>query len=69
MFNRNDPTDLHTSQIDPEHDLDLVALFNNARTDQDVQDAMVKTRNRMRARHASSRERPSLFAFSIRRRG
>jgi hypothetical protein len=68
MFKRSGTTDLHTNQLDPEHDLDLVALFNNARTDQDVREVMLMTRNRMRARQASL-STPSLRAFNLRRRG
>ncbi len=68
MFKRNGTTDQHTDQLDPEHDLDLVALFNNARTDQDVREVMLMTRNRMRARQAAL-STPPWRAFNLRRRG
>ncbi len=68
MFKRNGTTEFHTNQLDPEHDLDLVALFGNARTDHDVREVMLMTRNRMRARQASL-STPSLRAFNFRRRG
>ncbi len=51
MFNLFKTTDeLDTSLFDPEHDMDLVALINEARTEQDIQSVARMSRARMRAR-------------------
>jgi hypothetical protein len=55
MLNRNDVNTLDASLFDPEHDLDLVAMLNNARTHDEVRQAMRLSRNRMRARAAAVR--------------
>ncbi len=51
MFTRNQ-TELDTSLFDPEHDMDLVALANNARSEGDVESVVRLSRARMRARRA-----------------
>jgi hypothetical protein len=50
MFSRNKNHELDTSLFDPEHDLDLVAMFNNARTESELATAAGLSRSRMRAR-------------------
>lgn len=53
MFNfRRHQNDLDTSLFDPEHDLDLVAMINNARTEREIQSVARMSRARMRARRA-----------------
>ncbi len=39
-----------TSLFDPEHDMDLVALINEARTEREIQSVARMSRSRMRAR-------------------
>lgn len=61
MFNfRNSKNDLDTSLFDPEHDMDLVALINEARTEREIQSVARMSRARMRARrkHLASPRRP-----------
>jgi hypothetical protein len=53
MPNRNDVNHLDASLFDPDHDLDLVAMLNNARTHDEVRQAMRLSRNRMRVRAAA----------------
>jgi hypothetical protein len=53
MFSKNDANTLDTSLFDPEHDLDLVAAVNNARTDDELRYAVRMSRNRMRSRRAA----------------
>ncbi len=55
MFSRNNTHELDTSLFDPEHDLDLVAMFNNARTEGDLKRAADLSRSRMRARRDATR--------------
>ena len=51
MFNIFRTTnELDTSLFDPELDMDLVALINEARTEQDIQSVARMSRARMRAR-------------------
>jgi len=53
MFNfLKSQSDLDTSLFDPEHDMDLVALINNARTEREIQSVATMSRDRMRARRA-----------------
>jgi hypothetical protein len=52
MFSRNNTHQLDTSLFDPEHDLDLVILFGNARTETELKAAAGLSRSRMRARRA-----------------
>jgi hypothetical protein len=52
MFFRKSNTQLDTSLFDPEHDMDLIALANNARTEDDVAFVVRISRARMRARRA-----------------
>ncbi len=51
MFFRKN-THLDTSLFDPEHDMDLVGLANNARTEDDIELVARISRARMRARRA-----------------
>ena len=56
MFNfRRNQNELDTSLFDPEHDLDLVVMINNARTDREIQSVARMSRARMRARRAQLR--------------
>jgi hypothetical protein len=48
-FRRNENT-MDTSLFDPEHDMDLVALINEARTEREIQSVARMSRARMRAR-------------------
>jgi hypothetical protein len=57
MFTRSDTNNLDTSLFDPDHDMDLVALANNARTEDDVESVVRMSRSRMRARRAELRAR------------
>jgi hypothetical protein len=61
MFNfmRNEKP-LDTSMFDPEHDMDLVALINEARTEREIQSVARMSRARMRARrhHLNAARRP-----------
>ena len=53
MFNfLRDRDELDTSLFDPEHDMDLVSMLNNARTDAELQSAIRMSRARMRGRRA-----------------
>jgi hypothetical protein len=53
MFNfLKDRNELDTSLFDPEHDMDLVSMINNARTDREIQSVARMSRARMRARRA-----------------
>jgi hypothetical protein len=42
--------DMDTSLFDPEHDMDLVAMINEARTEREIQSVAQISRARMRAR-------------------
>lgn len=65
MFNsRRTPNEVDTSLFDPEHDMDLVALINNARTEREVESVAHMSRARMR-----SRRRAQLDASIAARRG
>ena len=56
MFNfRRHQNELDTSLFDPEHDLDLVVMINNARTEHEIQSVARMSRARMRARRAQLR--------------
>jgi hypothetical protein len=56
MFNfRRHKNELDTSLFDPEHDMDLVAMINNARTEREIQSVARMSRTRMRARRAQLR--------------
>jgi len=56
MFNfRKHQNDFDTSLFDPEHDLDLVVMINNARTEDEIQSVARMSRSRMRARRAQLR--------------
>ena len=56
MFNfRLYQNELDTSLFDPEHDMDLVGMINNARTDREIQSVARMSRARMRARRAELR--------------
>ena len=48
-FRRND-NDVDTSLFDPEHDMDLVAMINEARSEREIQMVARMSRARMRAR-------------------
>jgi len=51
MFkNRRTQNDVDTSLFDPEHDMDLVAMINEARTEHEIQTVARMSRARMRAR-------------------
>jgi hypothetical protein len=51
MFNfRRNENDLDTSLFDPEQDMDLVTMINEARSEQDMQYVARMSRARMRAR-------------------
>jgi hypothetical protein len=53
MFNfLKDRNELDTSLFDPEHDMDLVSMINNARTDREIQSVARMSRARMRDRRA-----------------
>jgi hypothetical protein len=53
MFNfLKSQNELDTSLFDPEHDMDLVVLINNARTDREIDAVARMSRARMRARRA-----------------
>lgn len=56
MFNfwRNE-NDVDTSLFDPEHDMDLVALINEARTEDEIRSVARMSRARMRTRRAELR--------------
>lgn len=81
MFKRDEfsDDDLVIGQLHPDHDLDLVALLQNARTDTELQDALRLTRNRMRSRRGAQaaaqprrglmRARASKLTRAPRRRG
>lgn len=47
---RNHDSEMDTSLFDPEQDMDLVALINNARTEREVQSVARMSRARMRTR-------------------
>ncbi len=80
MFNfRRVQNELDTSLFDPEQDMDLVVLINDARTDREIQSVARMSRARMRARRAqlrsarrplasgASRVRRSSLAAALRR--
>ena len=48
-FRRTEKT-VDTSLFDPEHDMDLVALINEARTEREIETVARMSRSRMRAR-------------------
>jgi hypothetical protein len=51
MFNfMRSEKQLDTSMFDPDHDMDLVALINEARTEREIQSVARMSRARMRAR-------------------
>ncbi len=51
MFNsRRTTTELDTSLFDPEQDMDLVAMINEARTESEIHSVARMSRARMRAR-------------------
>jgi hypothetical protein len=51
MFNfRNSQNHIDTSLFDPEHDMDLVAMINEARTEHEIHSVARMSRARMRAR-------------------
>jgi hypothetical protein len=54
MFFRRD-TKLDTSLFDPEHDMDLVLMINNARTEREMQAIARMSRARMHARRTRTR--------------
>jgi hypothetical protein len=65
MFkNRRTQNDIDTSLFDPEHDMDLVAMINEARTEHEIQSVARMSRARMRARrkHLASARRPHAAA-------
>ncbi len=51
-FRRN-TQDVDTSLFDPEHDMDLVALINEARTEGEMERIAHMSRSRMKARRAA----------------
>jgi hypothetical protein len=57
---RRVPNEVDTSLFDPEHDMDLVALINEARTEREIQSVarMSRTRMRDRRRQLESARRP-----------
>lgn len=56
MFNfLKDRNELDTSLFDPEHDMDLVSMINNARTEREIQSVARMSRARMRDRRAQLR--------------
>ncbi len=59
LNNNNNAYELDTSLFDGEHDMDLVLLLSNARTDDEFRDAARVCRNRMRNRRAALRTQPS----------
>jgi hypothetical protein len=75
MFSRNNTShQLDDSLFDTEHDLDLVVMFNNARTESDLAYAAGLSRSRMRARRAAinaeagrGNRRSGGFASTLRR--
>jgi hypothetical protein len=68
-FRRNENT-MDTSLFDPEHDMDLVALINEARTEREIQSVARMSRTRMRARrHELAAARRRQPADSTRARG
>ena len=51
MFNfRRNENDVDTSLFDPEHDMDLVSMINEARTEREMQSVARMSRARMRDR-------------------
>ena len=50
MRSQKHSTQLDTSLFDADHDLDLVAMLNNARSEHEVRHAVQLSRARMRAR-------------------
>jgi hypothetical protein len=55
MTFRRNSQDVDTSLFDPEHDMDLVGLINEARTEADMQRIAYMSRGRMKARRAALR--------------
>jgi hypothetical protein len=66
MFFRNKSRELDASFFDPDHDLDLVAMFNNARTESELEAAAGLSRSRMRARRNSIGPEPRRNRRAIR---
>ena len=54
IFQRPTQT-LDTSLFDPDHDLDLVAMLNNARTEHELATATRVSHARLRARHQDAK--------------
>ncbi len=69
MLNNNiNAHELDTSLLDDEHDMDLVLLLSNARTDDEFYDAVRLCHNRMRIRRAALRTpRPHRLRSSVAR--
>jgi hypothetical protein len=55
MFFKRNIQALDTSFFEDEHDLDLVAMINNARTEDDIQSIARMCKARMRARRKAAR--------------
>ena len=53
FFRRNEKLD--TSLFDPDHDMDLVIMVNNARTEREMQAVARMSRARMHARRTRTR--------------
>jgi hypothetical protein len=71
MFNfRRNENVMDTSLFDPEHDMDLVAMINEARTEREIQSVARMSRTRMRARrHQLAAARRPQAADTTRARG
>jgi hypothetical protein len=57
-FRRDENDDLDTSLFDPEHDMDLVAMINEARSEHELQSVARMSRARMRARRRQLARQP-----------
>jgi hypothetical protein len=66
MNNKRINTELDSELFDPEHDMDLVALLNNAQTDNEVRDVMRMSRYRMRARRSALGQKQPRRGWSLR---
>jgi hypothetical protein len=66
MNNKRNNTELDTELFDPEHDMDLVALLNNAQTDNELQAVIRMSRYRMRARRSALGQKQPRRGFSLR---
>ena len=56
MFNfRRNQDEMDTSLFDPEQDMDLLIMIDNARTNDEIQSVVRMSRARMRARRAQLR--------------